>query len=616
MKKIVLVGPPNSGKTSLYNWLTGSRFRTVNYPGATVEYSVGQTLPTLGEVCQAVDTPGLYSLDPKSPEEKVTVSSLLEGPTPDAVIAVVDATHLARHLVLVEQLRQTGLPLVMALTMGDLLRAEGLRLDLKGLEKDLGLRIFEVDGRTGQGVRDLVNGARELAGTPDRRKPQWSSDQIREQIKRQGEIAEARVRKVEDVSEGPKRQTQKIDAWVLHPVWGLLLFALIMFGLFSSIFWAAQPLMDLVDGGFSAAASWVGEILPPSLLSSFLTDGVIAGVGAVLVFVPQIFILFLGLNFLEDWGYLARGAALVDRPLSRLGLNGRSFVPLLSGHACAIPAMMAARTIPSTWERHLTLFLIPLMNCSARLPVYSLLLAFLFLGKPAWQPALFLAGIYITSLGFAAVAALIVHRLLPPSTQSWFMLELPIYRRPHPLHLLRGAFHRTMSYVTKAGGTILVLSMIIWGLSTFPNHQESDSTKRLETSYIAQVGNAMEPLMAPMGADWRVGVGLVSAFAAREVFVSTLAVIFHVTADEDSLQEGLLESLRSATKPDGQLLFTFASVMALIVFFMVALQCLSTVAVARKETGSWLFATVQLFTFTLVAYALAVGVYQFLRAWG
>jgi ferrous iron transport protein B len=610
-----LVGPPNAGKTTLYNWMTGSKFSTVNYPGSTVEYSRGSTLEIYGSVLGAIDTPGIYSLSPKSPEEAVTVNALFGDLAPQVVAAVVDATQLSRHLFLVKQLQDSGFRVVIALTMMDLMKKKNQTIDIEKLSKLLGVPIVPIDGRLGGGVKELISAMHSQMKGPAKTRPmsQWPSEKIESVQHDMHRLAES-VLKSENsksVKAGFDETTGRIDQWLLHPILGLIFFVLIMGTLFSSIYWMAAPLMDFVDGTFGSLADFVDQRAGGGLLSNFLSKGLISGLGSVLVFVPQIFILFLGMVILEDWGYLARAATIIDRPLTKLGMNGRSFVPLLSGYACAIPAMMAARTINSKRERLLTIFVIPLMSCSARLPVYALLLAYLFQDKPAWQPGLALLGLYVASMIVGALAATIASRIYKTDEKSWFMLELPVYRRPVLLHVLRNAIRRTNSYIRKAGPAILVLTLIIWAGTTFPNHQIENEPERLSKSYAATAGRAIEPLMEPMGADWRIGVSLIAAFAAREVFVSALALIFNVTDEnEDSLQSSLLTSMQNSTNSAGAPLFTTASVLALIVFFMIALQCLSTVAVAKKETGSLKFVLLQLVVFTIVAYAAAVIVYQ------
>lgn len=623
-ERILLMGAPNAGKTTLYNWLTESRYKTVNYPGATVEIAEGETSARFGAPLFACDTPGTYSLFPKSYDEKIAIDSAFCHPVygqASVVVSVVDATQLSRHLFLTYQLKETGIRQIVALTNIDLLAERGQKVDLRLLSTQLDLPIIPINGQTGEGVAELVKTMRDvLNSTPTVVKPldRWNkekSEQIFDAISR---LSRSVLSEAGSSQNDAYARTQKVDRVLMHPFWGLIIFVFFMTALFTAIFWAATPFMDYIDTGFGWLAERVTEWLPQSLLGDFLSNGVIAGVGSVLIFLPQIVILFLGICYFEDSGYMARAATLVDRPLAKIGLNGRSFIPLLSGYACAIPAMMAARTISSRRERLLTLFVVPLMSCSARLPVYALLLAFLFREQPAWKGGLALAGIYFLSLLVGAVASTLASKLLKITDKSFFLLELPVYRRPKLTAVLRQTFSRASSYVMKAGPIIFVLALVIWAACTFPHFRAEDPTDRLNESYAAQLGHMIEPLMEPMGFDWRVGVGLISAFAAREVFVSSMAVVFHITEtdSEEGLTDSLLKTMSEATAPDGLPLFTVSSVLGLIIFFMIALQCLSTVGVAKREFGSWKWALGQLAIFNVVAYLLAVAIVQGLRAFG
>ncbi|MCB0408466.1 MAG: ferrous iron transporter B, partial [Bdellovibrionales bacterium] len=406
-------------------------------------------------------------------------------------------------------------------------------------------------------------------------------------------------------------RTQKLDRWLLHPFFGLFLFFAIMMALFSSIFWLADPFMSLIDDSFSWIADMILQIGGHSIVADLLANGFVASAGAVFVFVPQIFILFAGISFLEDSGYLARAATLIDKPFSRVGMSGRSFVPLLSGYACAVPAMMATRNIRSSKERWIAMFIIPLMTCSARLPVYALLLSFIFFGEAAWKPGLALAGLYFGSLIVGSLAAAIVNKIIGKTKQNSFLIELPYYHRPSLRVILRTAVTRTLAYIRRAGPIIFILAFLVWTGSTFPRLDGVTEAEQLEGSFIGHLGKIIEPVFEPMGSDWRVGIGLISAFAAREVFVSTLAVVFNIASeDEASLSESLIVKMKAASWPDGTPLFTLPSVAAILVFFMVALQCLSTFAMAQREMQSWQFAIAQLIVLNLVAYLLAIGTYQ------
>lgn len=629
---VALVGTPNSGKTTLFNWLTGSRFKTVNYPGATVDYSIGASQERYGASVLIMDTPGTYSLDPKSPDELVTNRAIFEHKEFGAarlVVSIADATQLSRHLLLTRQLIEAGFNVVLAVTMSDLLAERDERLDVEALEKELGVPVVLIDGRLGGGVETLVNTIRshlQDVKAPLIRPTPWNAEKLEATLQETALVA-ARVicprpRAVDqkgDVKRSTARErTRRLDRVLMHPIFGLVIFLALMTTLFGAVFWLAAPLMDAVDGGLSALGDQVLALAPHNLFVQFLSGGVIASVAAVLVFVPQIFILFLGIILLEDTGYLARSATLIDKPFSKLGLGGRSFVPLLSGYACAVPAMLASRTINSRKERWLTLFVLPLTSCSARLPVYALLLAFLFHGDSSLKAGFALATIYLVSMFVAGIGAVIASKFIKMDEKSFFMLELPVYRRPKASLVFRQAFTRTQAYVKRAGPAIFIFALIVWVGSTFPRYDLEDAGERLSHSYAAQLGQKIEPVFEPMGGDWRTGLGLISAFAAREVFVSSLAIVFNVADDgnEATMQETLLTKMQEAKAPDGYPLFTVSTVLGLIVFFMIALQCLSTVMVSMKESGGWKFALVQLVSFNIVGYLLAVAIVQGLRAFG
>lgn len=620
-KKVVLVGAPNSGKTTLYNWLTGSHFKTVNYPGATVEYSKGLLISDFGQDTLIVDTPGVYSLFPKSEDEIVTYN-VITGQAPDIgkidlVVVVIDGTQMSRHFTLVEQVKSLGIPLLLVVTMEDLLSESQIQVDKSLLQSEFQCPVMLFDGLLGKGLKEITqNFNRHTEGYHLKDLTSW--DEAIYERKNQY-YAELATRALKSVANGQNKlnkisqTTRKVDYYLLHPIFGFVFFLGIMTLLFSSIFFFAQPLMDLVDWAFSSLAAFVDSSNLSVLAKDFLSSGVISGVASVMVFVPQIFILFFGIGILESTGYLARAATIIDKPFSKLGLTGRSFVPMLSGFACAVPAIMSTRNISSKRDRLITSLVIPLMTCSARLPVYALLLAFLFYGESAWKPGVMLALVYIMSMVLGAFASAILNKILPKKEKSFLLMELPIYRRPLLKVILRQAGTRTISYVKKAGVIIFLFSIVIWGLTNFPAHELQNKSERLEKSYASQLGQAIEPIFTPMGADWRVGVGLLTAFSAREVFVSSLAVLFNVESSEDELQDSLLNQMQSATFANGEKLFTVASVMALIVFFMIAMQCVSTFAIFLKEMSSLKLATLQLLIYNLMAYVAAVMVYQILR---
>ncbi len=668
---ITLVGPPNSGKTTLFNYLSGKNFKTVNYPGATVEFSVSKLLDKYKINANLLDSPGIISLVPNSPDEKVAVNSLYSHPQygiPDVVVATADASQLSRHLLLINQLIECGFKVVVAITMHDILERKGYKLSIKSLSDELGCRVIKVDGRNGNGVSDLLSAVKEeleeAENDDNKIIPSFfdtsvglekliSSYKNIEKIEQNvlfpysgngnGINIDAANEKlvvlndlsIKKITHKPDENTLKIDRFLLHRTWGIISFFVIMSLTFTSIFWLADPLMKLVDDLFGLLSSAAIDIFGYTWLGDFLANGVISGTGAVMVFVPQIMILFLILGLLEDTGYLARGAMLIDKPLSKIGLNGKSFVPMLSGFACAIPAMLATRTIPNKRERLLTIFIIPLMSCSARIPVYALLIAFLLPADKLWMGGLLLAAIYIFSTSSSLIVAGIVNKfknkIINEEDSSSFILELPAYRRPKLSVVLNNTYNSSKVYVKKAGPIILAFSVILWFLTYFPNpnpqinttglNQEqivqAQKAERLQHSYAADIGKIIQPVMTPIRMDWRVGVALMSAFAAREVFVSSMALIFKVTSNDDNLQASILNAMRSAEiDGTGQKLFTTSTIIGLIIYFIFALQCISTIAVSRKETGGWRIPILQILIFTSTAYLLTFITVHGLRALG
>ncbi|HEX5736092.1 MAG TPA: ferrous iron transporter B [Blastocatellia bacterium] len=632
---VCLAGVPNAGKTALMNALTGGSFHTANYPGVTVTLSRGKSRAEFGPTLTLVDLPGVHSPVAPSPEEELSCR-VLEGhhPSiqPDAIIVVVDATQLERHLKFASFVARCGKPVVIALTMIDLLARTNQSVNARRLADVLKVPVVPVDGRTSWGVAELIQQLRlrverpaavynVLADLPE--DPVEAYRSIRVLLDKGGVVKQTKPLLVATDS-----RTARIDRLVLHRYLGFPIFFAILGGLFAAIFWAAQPFMDLIDWGFTQAGAGALKVLPEGVLSRFVAEGIIGGVGSVAVFFPQIVILFFLMTLLEDSGYLARGAALVDKPLSHLGLHGRSFVPMLSGYACAIPAVLAARTIPQKRERLLTIWIIPLMSCSARLPVYALLLAALLPGAPG-KAGLALAAIYVASLLAGALTAGLISRfMLGKRSSSMLAMEMPVYRTPLIKPTLRMTWTRSAAYLKKAAAPIIIISACLWLLSNFglgawqPAAVEGQSApliaqSELDHSFAAELGQTMEPALKPMGVDWRVGVGLIAAFAAREVFVSTMAIVFHVADDEETRQEGLLESMRAATFEDSaQKVFTTSSVIGLMVFFFFSLQCLSTVSVVRSETGSWRMAGLQLLFYTGLGYLLSTATVQGLRLLG
>lgn len=604
--RVALVGSPNSGKTSLFNWLTGARFKTVNYAGATVESHKGLSLPVYGEAFEVMDTPGIYSLNPGSKDEEVTLK-ILSRKDLDRVVLVLDASQLKRQLLLALQLQEMGIPFSVALTMNDLAEKSKQLLHLEGLSEVLGAPVAPVDGRLGGGMKELVE--KTVRQGPLFQPPQKfleKNEALVEELTKKSRLLADRVTRASSV-----QKRESLDRWLTHSFLSLPIFVAVMSALFISVFFLAAPLMDMVDLFFGSLSEWTSDTFGRNLFIDFLSSGLIEGMGAVLVFVPQIFILFLGLSFLEESGYLARASTLIDRPLHFVGLSGRSFVPLLSGFACAVPAVMATRNLKSDRERWIAVFIIPFMTCSARLPVYALLLAFLFFGEAAWKPGLALAGIYFSSVFIGATAAWALHKILKTKERSYFLMEFPPYRMPRFSRMFFDSLRRTKSYVIKAGPTIFMLVLILWASTHIPYDASWTETEQLRNSLMAKVGVFLEPIFEPMGLDWRAGVALLAAFVAREVFVSAMAVIFNLGGvEEASLQDSLIDQMKMAEFPDGSLIFTGPTILAMIVFFMFALQCISTTGVVVKEMGSWKFGVVQLVILNSLAYLMAVATYQ------
>ncbi|MFO7446783.1 MAG: ferrous iron transport protein B [Ignavibacteriaceae bacterium] len=663
---ITLVGPPNSGKTTLFNFLSGQNFKTVNYPGATVEYSISRFLDKFKINAHLLDSPGIISLLPSSPDEEVSVNALYSHPKlgiPDIVITTVDASQLSRHLFLVRQLIESDFNVIIALTMTDILRKKGYAVSAEALSEEIKCDVVVIDARTGAGHNDLLNAINrnlEQLTLTKKKKPARLLDSDKASLvdaykqiekiekkviyKSNGnvnlDLANAQLKILTNPAEKENchkidETTLKIDRILLHRIWGLLAFFAIMAFTFTSIFWLAEPLMSYIDDLFGFLSEQSFNLLGNNWFGDLISNGIISGSGSVLVFLPQIIILFLILGLLEDTGYLARGAMLIDKPLSKIGLNGKSFVPMLSGFACAIPAMLATRTIPNKRERFLTIFILPLMSCSARLPVYALLIGFLIPGGKSWIGGIVLAAIYIFSIVSSVAVAAIINkfrdRLIHEVDNSSFILELPAYRKPQLKVVIGNTINSAKVYLRKAGPAILFFSLALWFLTYFPNNNpniETDNlsgdeivqlqnSERLAGSYAAGLGKFIQPVMEPIGMDWRVGVSLIAAFAAREVFVSSLALIFKVTNDDDTMQESMLEAMRQArVESTGEPLFTTATITGLIVFFIFALQCISTLVVSKNETGGWRIPIMQLVVFTSAAYIFTFIVVNGLRALG
>ena len=611
--RLGLVGSPNSGKTTIFNALTGLRAKVGNYPGVTVERREGD-LEIDGRRLLVIDLPGTYSLTPISPDEAVVRRVIAGelGPAPDALLVVADACTLERSLLMIAQVLRLGVPSCLVLTMTDELHARGGLLDLACLERALGIPVRGVVGHRGLGFDALraLLARPEAWGRPHLLPPESAQERAGWAA---SVLASALTRRP-----GPSRASEAIDRVVLHPLAGSLLFAFVMVGFFQLIFAWAVPAMNAIDAGVGWAASGVHAALPPGLATDFLADALIAGVGSVIVFLPQIVLLFTLLFLLEDVGYMARAAFLIDRVMGRIGLEGRSFVSLLSSYACAVPGIMATRTIPSPRNRLITILVAPLMTCSARLPVYALLIgAFVppvtVAGFLQLQ-GLVLLGLYLAGALTALTVAAVLARTLMRAESLPFYMELPPYRWPTAKLVLTQVWGSARAFLRRAGTVILSVSVLLWCLLTFPRTPAPPGatpaeTRRhaLEQSLAGRTGHALEPWIAPLGFDWKIGVGLLSSLAAREVIVATLAQIYAAAEDETSLREALRRDIDPRT---GRRIYTPATVASLLVFFVFALQCMSTIAVMKRETNSWRWPAFTFAYMTVLAYVAALVTYQ------
>ena len=596
MRYAVLFGPPNSGKSTLFNQLTGKSSNVVNYPGSTVDISFSN-LKNHSSVT-LIDVPGVQSFLPRSEDEKLSLKAiskldeLVSGAhsIPDLVICVIDATQSSRHLAMTKRLIDDGYPVIVVITMSDEAKEKGIVIDHVRLSQKLGVSVFMGNGRN-EKAQSLIEDGIVMNSVPCRRitkpKPSGLDDMLASY-----EWAKKIMSECETTS--PVTTSIDLDQWLLHPVWGYLIFMTIMLGFFSLLFYIATPFIDMIDMVFTGLGNGVLNALPEGLFRNFLVNGLISGFGGILVFVPQIALLFLGMGVMEATGFLARSAVLIDKPLSKIGLNGRSFVPLLSGCACAIPAILATRTIPNRRVRLLTMMAIPLMQCSARLPVYGLLLGALF--SSPFHGALGLTLIYLTSIILSAIIIGIanIFAFKNDPYPNKFMIQLPKWRWPVWSQLLKDVVKKTSLFLTGAGPIIFIISILLWVVSEISVNNQP---------LIYFIGQWIEPIFQPMGVDWRVGVALILSFAAREVFVSALAVVFQLS--EETLFN--LSNLSNLTMSNtNEPLFTTGSMVGLILFFMIAMQCGATLAVLKKEMGNLKWPMVILVGYILIAYGLAI----------
>jgi ferrous iron transport protein B len=639
---VALAGNPNVGKSSLFNALTGLRQRVGNYPGVTVERHEG-VFRGGGAEFRVVDLPGVYSLVPRSPDERVAADVLLGRlvgeERPDLVVAVVDASQLRRGLFLVSQLLDLGLPLIVVLNMADEARRAGNAADAAALSKALGgVPVVETVASRGHGIADLKaavaagGGAPRAAGfwrddaaIPNGEGTRW--ERLRAQDpKADGEEILARYAWAGRVHEGldlrestPRRRTDAADRVLLHPALGFAIFVVIMGAIFQAVFSWAAPAMDLVESAIGGLSALARNGLPESAWRDLLTDGVIQGVGSVVVFLPQILILFLFLGILEDTGYMTRAAFIVDRPLRALGLSGRAFIPLLSSYACAVPGIMATRTIEDRRERLLTILVAPLMTCSARLPIYVLMVAAFVPDRPLFGPfglqGSVMLSLYVGGALAGSFTAWLLGRTLLRGKRDAPILEMPPYRAPSPTAIFHRLRHRASAFLVRAGTVIFAIAVLMWALAYFPRHEAEPgaspavaASQQLRESYAGRIGRAIEPVFEPLGFDWKVGIGLAASFAAREVFVATMGVVYAVGEDAAEDDPALADAFRNAVDDrTGRRIFDPPTVAALLAFYVIAPQCVSTLAVIRRETGSRRWTWFAFLYLTALAYLAAWG---------
>ena len=601
-RAIAICGPPNVGKSSFFNRLTGLHQKVANYPGITVEKRVGSLRLEDGGQVDLIDLPGIVGLHPRSEDERICVE-ILRGrsatlPRPVAAILLLDSTNLQAHLRMVPGILGLGLPTLVVLNMADELEARGGSVDVEAVSAQIGAPVVLASAVTGAGMKDV---ARFLQGSfAPARKVELP---VINNIPAEREWAHSVAGRSSYHAPEPSLWGRRLDRIFLHPVGGPLIFLAVVIAVFQSIFTLAVPVMDAVESAIGVSAGWIGALLPDSMLKGLLLDGVWGGVGSVVVFLPQILILFLFIGLLEDSGYLARAAVIADRSMRAIGLEGRSFIPLLSSYACAIPAVMAARTIENQRDRLATLLIAPLTTCSARLPVYALLIAAFIPERPLLGPflgtrAAVLLGLYAAGFFAACGTAWLLKSIVLKSKPAPFVLQLPAYRWPTIRSLAFRLIDRAKIFLRRAGTVILLTTIVLWFLASVP-YQDGEPPP-IGESLAGSVGRAIEPLVEPLGLNWKIGIGLITSLAAREVIVGTLGTIYGMEADEGSpaLQQALQSEL------------SFGGAIALLMYFAFAMQCMSTVAIVRRETGGWKWPAIQFGYMLVLAYATGFAAYR------
>lgn len=606
--RIALVGNPNCGKTSLFNHLTGTRQKVANYAGVTVERKVGQfTLPSARAV-RVLDLPGTYSLDATSPDEAITrdvvQGKIAEEGQQDAFLCVVDATNLKLHLGLVLEMIELGRPILLVLNMMDEARRRGMQINTQKLSERLGIPVVETVAVRNAGIENLMNALDQGKYSTPHTELSGLSGSSHHKI-------ETILHDVVHSVEQEDKRSDFLDKIFLHPVLGLVSLALMMFVVFQAVFAWAAPFMDGIEAAFGWLGETVGEHIAHPLLNSLVVDGIIAGAGGVVVFLPQILILFFFILVLEESGYLPRAAFLLDKLMFKAGLSGRAFIPLLSSFACAVPGIMATRSISDPRDRLTTIFVAPLMTCSARLPVYALLIAAFIPEKMVWGifnlQGLVLFGLYMAGIVSALVVATVLKFFQKDKSQHMLLMELPSYRFPDIRSVWIGLLDRAKIFLKRVGGIIFALSILLWFLCTFPQAPEGATAPAIDYSFAGMLGHLMQPIFAPLGFNWQICIALIPAMAAREVVVAALGTVYALSAvDEDAMSQGLASIIGGT----GELGWSLATGLSLLVWFIYAPHCLATLATVRRETGSWKtmsFMTLYLFG---LAYLMSFLTYQ------
>lgn len=696
---IALVGNPNSGKSSLFNALTGLKQQVGNFPGVTVDKKIGYSKIAPGIDATLIDLPGTYSLYPKRSDEWVAYKVLLNQDQhikPNLVMLVADASNLKRNLLFCSQIIDLGIPVVVALTMMDLAKQKGTQIDIPGLERELGVPIVAVNPRKHKGIeqlkkiiehsvenvyqgpaRDFIDnhalaaaaitevkehiphisnytaihylinhenflldeGMQEvIEKIEEKNKFNPTKTQAEEIMQRYGHIKHIMQQTV--VESDPLKKAifnERMDDLLLHRVWGYVILLGVLFLLFQSVFWVAKYPMDGIEWTFGQLSGWLSSTLPQAWWSDLLINGVIAGLSGIMLFVPQIMILFGIITLLEDTGYMARISFLTDKLMRKVGLNGKSVMPMISGFACAVPAIMSARNIENKKERLLTIMITPLMSCSARLPVYTILIALVIPSKLVFGflslQGLVMMGLYMLGTVMALIVAWVMKWFIKSIERSFFILELPMYRAPRWKNALTTMIEKAKIFVFDAGKVIMMISLLLWGLSNYgpkksmravtakyeqliqANPQQANElnkerkTELLEHSFAGSLGKAIEPAIKPLGYDWKIGIALITSFAAREVFVGTMATLYSVGEDATANSSTLRQKMAAATRSDGTKVYNLATGLSLLIFYVLAMQCMSTLAVVKRETRSWKWPAIQLVYMTGLAYFMSWLIY-------